>query len=90
MSKNTAPVVVTRKHKRTRWFWHAVTLGLTGGMSAPLNAAVAARNAGYNATTRKLAAEAEAPPADDLAARAAAAGRSVASQRARERAAARK
>jgi hypothetical protein len=78
-----APVVITRKYKRTHWFWHAVTFGLTGGMSAPLNAAVAVHNASYNSGTRKLAAS---PDPGTLAARAAAAGRSVASQRAREHA----
>ena len=54
-NKAGAPVVIVRKHKKTHWLLHAITFGVTGGMSAPLNAAVVARNATYNATTRKLA-----------------------------------
>lgn len=61
-NKSGAPVVIVRKHKKTHWLLHAVTFGLTGGLSAPLNAAVVARNASYNLTTRKLAEDAE-PPA---------------------------
>lgn len=59
-NKSGAPVVIMRKQKKTRWWLHAITFAATGGMSAPLNAAVAARNASYNRDTRKLA-EASAP-----------------------------
>lgn len=64
-NKSGAPVVIVRKHKKTHWLAHALTFALTGGMSVPLNAAVVARNASYNATTRKLAEDADsagAPP----------------------------
>ncbi len=55
MSKRNAQVVITRKDKQLRKGWHLLAFMLTGGASAPISAAKAATNAGYNARTRKLA-----------------------------------
>jgi hypothetical protein len=48
-------VVIVRKDKRLRKGLHLLAFVATGGMSAPVTAAKAATNAGYNARTRKLA-----------------------------------
>jgi len=60
MSKRNPPVVIYRKSKRLNRPAHIAAFLLTGGMSAPISAAKAATNAGYNARTRELAARAEA------------------------------
>jgi hypothetical protein len=57
--KNKTTVVIVRKDKRHHMFGHLFLFTLTGGMSAPLQAAQAARTASYNARTRKLQREAE-------------------------------
>jgi len=60
MSRNTAPVVITRKDKRIRHkLTHLFAFALTGGASGLITAAEAANHASYNARTRKLQAEAE-------------------------------
>ena len=60
MTKRNAPVVITRKDKRLFKSAHLAALLLTGGMSAPISAAKAATNAGYNRRTRALMQRAEA------------------------------
>jgi hypothetical protein len=57
--KNKVPVVIVRKDKKLKKTGHLLAFMLTGGMSAPVTAAKAATNAGYNARTRKLQREAE-------------------------------
>jgi len=59
MGKNKTPVVITRKDKRLKKGLHLLAFALTGGASVPVTAAKAATNAGYNARTRELQAEAE-------------------------------
>jgi hypothetical protein len=63
MGKNKTPVVITRKDKRLKKGLHLLAFALTGGASAPVTAAKAATNAGYNSRTRRLQAEAEADQA---------------------------
>ena len=60
-NKSNAPVVITRKQRKTHWLLHAILFAFTGGMSAPVSAAVAAGNATYNSNTRKLAGQSAAP-----------------------------
>lgn len=57
--KNKTPVVIVRKDKRHHMFGHLFLFALTGGASAPLQAAQAARTANYNARTRKLQRDAD-------------------------------
>jgi hypothetical protein len=52
-------VVIIRKDKRHHKLGHLFLFAATGGMSAPLQAAQAARTASYNARTRKLQRDSE-------------------------------
>jgi hypothetical protein len=52
-------VVIIRKDKRHHKLGHLFLFAATGGMSAPLQAAQAARTANYNARTRKLQRDSE-------------------------------
>jgi hypothetical protein len=63
VSKKNAPVVIVRKDKKLHKGLHLFAFLATGGMSAPVSAAKGATNAGYNARTRKLAAQVDAPAA---------------------------
>jgi hypothetical protein len=65
--KKGAPVVIVRKDKKLTKTGHALAFLLTGGTSSVYTAAKAATNAGYNARTRKLMAEAEAAEAPEEA-----------------------
>jgi hypothetical protein len=66
MSKKGTPVVIVRKDKRLHKGLHLAAFALTGGASGVVTAAKAGTNAGYNARTRRLAAQAdEAAPQDD-------------------------
>jgi hypothetical protein len=56
--KNKTPVVITRKDKKLGPL-HGVAAILTGGASLLYTGPRAAANAGYNARTRQLQAEAE-------------------------------
>jgi hypothetical protein len=47
-------VAIARKDKRLHKGWHLFAFVLTGGASAPVTAAKAVTNAGYNARTRQL------------------------------------
>lgn len=58
MGKNKVPVVIQRKDKRLHKGLHLFAFMATGGASGVVTATKAATNAGYNARTRKLAAEA--------------------------------
>lgn len=55
------PVVITRKHKKISKLGHLLAFAATGGTSILYTGAKAATNAGYNARTRQLQAEAEQP-----------------------------
>jgi hypothetical protein len=57
--KNRTPVVITRKDKRHHKLGHLFLFAATGGMSAPLQVAQAARTASYNARTRQLQRDAD-------------------------------
>jgi hypothetical protein len=61
--KNKAPVVIVRKDKRLNRTGHVLAFMLTGGTSSVYTASKAATNAGYNARTRRLQAQAEAADA---------------------------
>jgi len=61
MRKKNAPVVIMRKDKKLFKTGHLAAFMLTGGTSAIYTAAKAATNAGYNARTRQLQAEAPEP-----------------------------
>jgi len=52
-------VVIIRKDKRHHKIGHLFLFAATGGMSAPLQAAQAARTASYNARTRQLQRDSE-------------------------------
>jgi hypothetical protein len=60
VSRNRTPVVIIRKDKKLKYGLHLLAFALTGGASAPISAVKAASNAGYNARTRELAAQADA------------------------------
>jgi hypothetical protein len=57
-ARRGAPVVIVRKDKRLNKTGHLLAFMLTGGASAVVTAGKAATNAGYNARTRQLQAEA--------------------------------
>jgi hypothetical protein len=60
MRKRGAPVVILRKDKKIRHkLLHLGAFAVTGGLSGVVTATEVANNAGYNARTRKLQAEAE-------------------------------
>ena len=62
MARNKgAQVVITRKDKKLNKTGHLLAFALTGGASSVYTATKAATNAGYNARTRELQRQTEAP-----------------------------